>query len=76
MNKEYEILRLIDLVRSLEDRVRDLEADVVEHGEDAIGFDIANDEDDFDSDETEYRTTLSPIEVFMHNDRLDWNHGD
>ena len=54
MNMRAEIERLIDSVRSLEDRVRELEqADDPGENESMIGFDV-DFRDDFDEDDPEY----------------------
>lgn len=54
MNVRSEVERLIDAVRSLEDRVRELEqAEEPCENEAAIGFDV-DFRDDFDEDDTEY----------------------
>ena len=55
MSNRAEIDRLIDRLRELEDRVRDLELPC---GDDAVGFDIGRDGEDFDEDDSEYRKAL------------------
>ena len=66
MNQEQEILRLIDLVRALEDRVRDLEDGQGNELDPAIGFDV-DDPNEHDSDETEYVRYVRPFDY-------GWNH--
>ena len=56
MSNRAEIDRLIDRLRELEDRVRDLELPC---GEDAVGFDIGRGGEDFDEDDAEYVTSVT-----------------
>ena len=53
MTQRAEIDRLINRLRELEDRVSDLEDGG--RGEDAIGFGVEPDGEDFDEDDSEYR---------------------
>jgi len=57
MDVSAEILRLVEQVRALEDRVRELEETGVDNQlDDAIGFEVADDlDEDFDEDDSEYR---------------------
>ena len=80
MNCSDEIERLWAMVTELTARVRELERDQVELGEDAIGFEVPEDDEEFDSDETEYVTRVTGldgefnIDAFMACDRIEWNY--
>ena len=56
MTQRAEIDRLINRLRELEDRVSDLEDGG--RGEDAIGFGVEPDGEDFDEDDSEYRASF------------------
>lgn len=65
MGYSGDIDRLIDAVRSLEDRVRELERRLDDDGDggvDIIGFDV-NESDDFDEDDSEYRRQVQDRRV-------------
>jgi len=62
MSNRAEIDRLIDRLRELEDRVRDLELPC---GDDAVGFDIGRDGEDFDEDDSEYKA-VQPAPMPRH----------
>ena len=65
MGHGSDIDRLIDAVRSLEDRVRELERRLDDDGDgsvDIIGFDV-NEADDFDEDDSEYRRQVQDRRV-------------
>lgn len=52
MDMSSEVERLIQAVRDLEDRVRELERD---DSSGIVGFEVDFGEDEFDDEETEYR---------------------